>query len=167
MLAKKIDRYDIKNHVEPPENTLSEFEKAEADEFFEKVKLILGVSGFTLFQEVPKKQDISEIYYFQTENAESSGTLLDTGEFIVFKGSTARIRETDSFVKGVSGPNLRKRLESEKVLGRQNEDSFIFLKDHIFRTPSSAADTVAGRSANGWTAWKDSKGKTLDENKRK
>ncbi|MBI2633777.1 MAG: GIY-YIG nuclease family protein [Parcubacteria group bacterium] len=131
-LAKKINRYEVNNQVEPLENRLSEFEKAEADDYFEKVKLILGVSGFALFQEVPKRQDISEIYRFH-----------------------------------VGGPNLRKKLETEGVLQRQNEDSFVFTKDYIFRSPSAAADTVAGRSSNGWTAWKDVVGKTLDENKRK
>jgi len=167
VLAKKINRYEVNNQVEPLENRLSEFEKAEADDFFEKIKLILGVSGFALFQEVPKKQDVSEIYRFQTDSADANGTLLDTGEFIVFKESTARIKETESFIKGVGGPNLRKRLEAEGVLKRQDENSFVFAKDFIFRSPSAAADTVAGRSSNGWTAWKDAAGKTLDENKRK
>lgn len=165
-LAKKINRYDTINQVEPLENRLSEFEKAEADDFFEKIKLILGVSGFALFQEVPKQQDASEIYYFQTDNADASGTLLDTGEFIVFHGSTARIRETKSF-EGTGGSGLRKKLETEGVLMRFDEERFQFLKDYIFTSPSAAADTVAGRSSNGWTAWKDTNGKTLDENKRK
>ncbi|MEK7111299.1 MAG: GIY-YIG nuclease family protein [Patescibacteria group bacterium] len=166
-LAKKINRYDISNQVEPLENRLSEFERADAENFFEKVKLILGVLGFTLFQDIPQRQDVSEIYRFKTNNADASGTLLDTGEFIVFKGSTARIKETESFVKGISGPNLRAKIIAESVLQRQNVDSFVFVKDYIFRSPSAASDAVAGRSSNGWTAWRDLAGKTLDENKRR
>ena len=166
-LAKKIDRYEIVNQVEPLENRISEFEKAGADDFFEKIKLLLGVLGFTIFQEIPRRQDVSDIYRFQTDSADASGTLLDTGEFIVFKGSTSRIRETESFIKGISGPNLRKRLEAEGILRRNNEESFVFVKDYIFNSPSAAGDVVAGRSVNGWTSWKDEQGKTLDENKRK
>lgn len=165
VLAKKVGRYEIINQVEPLENRLSEFERAEADDFFERIKLILGVSGFTLFQEIPTQKN-SEIYYFQTDNADASGTLLDTGEFIVFHGSTARIRETKSF-EGTGGSGLRKKLETEGVLMRFDDERFQFLKDYIFTSPSAAADTVAGRSLNGWTAWKDTNDKTMDENKRK
>jgi len=154
-LAKKLDRYEIMNQVEPLENRLSEFEKAEADDFFEKIKLILGIFGFTFFQEVPKQQNVSDIYYFKTDDAEGKGTLLDTGEFIVFKDSTVRIKETESFIKGVGGPNLRKKLETKGVLQKYNDNSLIFLKDYVFRSPSAASDTIAGRSSNGWTAWKD------------
>lgn len=167
MLAKKIDRYEIINETEPLENKLSEAKKAVADDYFEKIKFILAFLGLALFQESPKQANASEIYYFKTEMAEASGSLLDTGEFIVFRGSTARIKETESFIRGVGGPNLRKKLEAEGVLKRQDENSFVFTKDYIFTSPSAAGDTVAGRSTNGWTGWKDENGKTLDENKRK
>jgi hypothetical protein len=43
----------------------------------------------------------------------------------------------------------------------------VFVKDYLFPSPSQAASTVLGRSTNGWTMWKDSKGRTLDELKRK
>ena len=34
--------------------------------------------------------------------------------------------------------------------------------DKTFSSPSSAASFCLGRSANGWTAWKDREGNTLD-----
>jgi hypothetical protein len=42
----------------------------------------------------------------------------------------------------------------------------VFQQDYIFNSPSAAAATILGRSANGWTSWKDKNGKTLDEVKR-
>ena len=36
-LAKKINRYDISNQVEPLENRLSEFERADAENFLRKL----------------------------------------------------------------------------------------------------------------------------------
>lgn len=164
-LAKRINRYEIQNQVEPLENRLSDFEKVEVEDFFEKLQLVLDMFGFALFQEVPTKQNLSETYSFQRDGAEATGTLLDTGEFIVFKGSTARIREVKGFADS-SRSVLRNNLEQEGVLERQT-DYLVFLKDYIFTSPSAAADTVAGGSVNGWTAWKDREGKTLDENKRK
>ena len=42
----------------------------------------------------------------------------------------------------------------------------IFTRDHLFASPSMAAMTLMGRSANGWVEWKSPQGKTLNEVKR-
>jgi hypothetical protein len=60
---------------------------------------------------------------------------------------------------------MRGELLAQGIL-RMLEGSLIFTKDHLFKSPSAAATTVLGRSANGWIEWKNSKGKTLDELKR-
>lgn len=163
-LARAINRYEIINKNGPFENRLSEAKRVVADEVLEKVKFILAFLGFTLFQEIPESVEGLEMYTFKTENALAKGKLLDTEEFIVYAGSTARIRETDSFRGG--GPALRRQLVDHSVLKRKDNFSYEFTRDCIFTSPSAAADTVAGRSSNGWTAWKDINGKTLDENKR-
>ena len=49
---------------------------------------------------------------------------------------------------------------------RVEGDAVIFTKDHLFRTPSMAAEALLGRTANGWTEWKTKGGKTLDAVKR-
>ena len=165
-LAKNINRYEIENQIEPLENKLTEIKKAGDDDYFEKIVFIMAVFGYALFQGVPKPQTTEEIYTFKTEDAVAKGTLLDNGEFVVYAGSTARIRVTPNFEK--HDPGIREKLEDSGVLKRQEAGkSFEFLKDYIFTSPSAAGDTVAGRSVNGWTAWKDGSGKTLDERLRK
>ena len=62
--------------------------------------------------------------------------------------------------------NLPKRLIEEDILKNEN-NVYVFQQDYIFNSPSAAAATILGRSANGWTSWKDKNGKTLDELKRK
>lgn len=44
---------------------------------------------------------------------------------------------------------------------------YVFKKDHLFSSPSQAAAVILGRNANGWTAWKNVDGVTLDQIKRK
>ncbi len=39
----------------------------------------------------------------------------------------------------------------------------ITVQDIIFNSPSSASSFCLGKSSNGWTNWKNSKNKTLDE----
>jgi hypothetical protein len=156
------------NGVEPLENKLSEFKKSAVDDYFRKVQFILSLLGFTLFQDIQKEAKESEIYYLKTEEAVASGTLLESGEFIIYKGSTARIRETDSF-SGTAASVIRWQLKQEDsgVLKEHDDKTFVFTQDFIFSSPSQAAATITGRAINGWTAWEDSKGNTLDENKRK
>ncbi len=165
-LAKEVNRSEILNVVEPAENRLTEFEKAGANMYFDKVKLVLGLFGMSLFQELPKKSESRKVYYFTTENAHSIGTLLETGEFLVFEGSTARVYEAPSFA-GRGGSQHRSRLAQEGVLSRVGDESYVFTRDYVFHTPSAAGDAVAGRSVNGWTVWKDDAGTTLDDNVRK
>ena len=49
---------------------------------------------------------------------------------------------------------------------REEGDSVVFEKDHLFTSPSAAAIALLGRNANGWTEWKASNGATLDLLKR-
>jgi hypothetical protein len=49
---------------------------------------------------------------------------------------------------------------------REDGDTVVFPKDHLFNSPSMAAVSLMGRTANGWVEWKTKEGKTLDEVKR-
>jgi hypothetical protein len=64
---------------------------------------------------------------------------------------------------------MRSQLITEGVL-TENAGSagsmLVFIRDHLFSSPSTAAMAVMGRSANGWVEWKTASGKTLDEVKR-
>lgn len=162
-LAKSVGRHDIENHVEPLENTLSEAKKVAADDFFRQMKMVLSLLGLTLFEEVAA-QDSAQRYYLKTEAAEAQGNLLENGEFIVYGGSKGRKREAASFEGKGFASSLRHRLITKKVIDWEfSDESFSLTEDYVFTSPSAAAATMAGRAINGWTAWKDKEGLTLDE----
>lgn len=165
--AKKANRCEVHNAVDPKRNKLSEAQKIQADEYLRRIKTIVGLFGYRVFDD-PKEQQVSTEYYFEdarNKDGLGKGSLLSTGEFIVFAGSLSRRQETKSF-RG-SGPSLRRRLIDEGVLKNKSDKSYEFTRDYVFSSPSAASDTVAGRSTNGWTCWKDKEGRTLDENVRK
>jgi hypothetical protein len=84
--------------------------------------------------------------------------------FVVLKGSVGRKDNVPSII-GHSGERLRLRLQESgttQIMG----DSVIFTRDHLFRSPSMAALSLMGRTANGWLEWKTKDGKTLDAVKR-
>lgn len=166
--AKEAGRYDIKNGTGTPGRRISDFQRIANDKFFENIKFVTALLGYPVFQEAPKEQQVSDVYYLEDVNnkdASSRGALLPSGEFIVFLGSKARRKETPGF-KG-SGPRLRRKLVEEGVFQELDDKSYIFTRDYIFTSPSAAGDAVSGRSTNGWTMWNDKNGKTLDENVRK
>ncbi len=55
----------------------------------------------------------------------------------------------------------------QKGIVREEEEEIVFLEDYLGSSPSFAASLLMGRSTNGWTKWKMSNGKTLDEMERK
>ncbi|HEX7357787.1 MAG TPA: DUF4357 domain-containing protein, partial [Ignavibacteriaceae bacterium] len=55
-----------------------------------------------------------------------------------------------------------KKLLNDGIL-EIRENKIVFISDYIFNSPSSAAVTLLGRAANGWTSWKYKDGRTLDE----
>jgi len=161
-LARKVNRWKIINSAIPKRNKLSEAQQITVDQYFENIKLIIGLNGYPIFDE-PKKAaiELAETYLYKTVKAKATGSLLPNGEFMIHEGSTAMVRETKSF-KG-SGPALRKRLVDEGVLKPQDASVYRFTKDYFFSSPTAAGYTVSGRATNGWTAWKNQNGVTLDE----
>ncbi len=167
--AQSSGRYLMTNGNSRNENTLSEFKKSAADSYFESIKFVMAVLGYTLFEPVfADTHTADEVYYLKASGAEAKGSLLDTGEFIVFKGSTVRLAEVPS-MQGTGGSKLRQLMsrDDDGRLKKVSDESYQLTQDVVFTSPSLAADVVTGRSSNGWISWKDSQGRTLDENKRK
>lgn len=165
LLAKELGRYEVLNKVQPHENRLSEFQKIAVDDFFEKVKFILAVLGQPIFEDT-KAELGTNTYMLSGEGFRATGQILDDGNFLMHKNSLARIRETKSFIGGYAFL-ARKQLLAERKIQVFSNDSYCFEDEVIFKSPSAAAAVITGRSINGWTAWKDVRGKTLDDNLRK
>ncbi len=139
---------------------LSESDKADADEFAENIKILLSASGFSFIKD-PTKEDKNEYWYCKGKDASAKGMFTTEG-FVVFKDSIIQGSETKTLHKYVR--ELRKKIIGEKIV--ESNDSQKLKNNTIFGSPSTAAAFVLGRNANGWTEWKNEKGKTLDEVKR-
>jgi len=164
-LAKKANRYEIFNNAAPKENRLSEAQKIVATEYFERIKIIVGLLGYSLFEGLAEQQEGGQVYVCDTGGIKAKGMLLESQEFVVYQGSTVRLQETKSF--NASGKGLRKKLIDEGVLESIDDEFYTFTRDYVFATPSAAGGAVTGSMVNGWNLWKDSNGRTLDENVRK
>lgn len=161
--AATAKRYDLTNSIAPKENSLSEFDLAIVKDYFTKIDYILKVLGYPVFQEIAEIRSGSTKYFLRSEEFDATAELLEDGSMNVLAGSRARVRETDSFW-GWSLAARRQFVEDKTFV--QEGELYLFTRDVLFKSSTAAAATVAGRSINGWTAWKDEQGRTLDENLR-
>lgn len=163
-VARDAGRMNIQNSVTPPENRLSSYDRVGVDQFFENMQFILETLHYEVFKTVRESVSSDDLYRLKSSGYDATAKRLDNGGMIVLAGSLASVQETSSF--GGWAKAAREQFLDEGVLIGDGE-LYRFTKDVVFRTPSAAAATVAARSINGWTAWKDATGKTLDENVRR
>jgi hypothetical protein len=164
--TRKAGRFNAENsnggskpHTPPP---------LEADclEIYETGKILIATLGYILFDPVVSEGILpkaDELFICKSSGANGTGLYTQEG-FVVLKGSTGRKENVPSII-GTAHENFRKELLAAGVM-REEGDSVIFQKDHLFRSPSMAAVALTGRTANGWLEWKSKDGKTLDELKR-
>lgn len=165
-LAHEVDRMIVQNKIQPQENTLSEFEKVTVEQYFENVQFILRAIGYEVFDSIAESISDTKLYYLKSEGANAKAQLLANGSLNVLKGSLARTREAESFW-GWSKAARERFLQDGTLVDNGDGMSYIYTKDILFKSPTAAAVTTTGYSVNGWDAWKDEFGKTLNENLRK
>ena len=97
-------------------------------------------------------QQIKKIIFYltSTKGADASGEPTSDG-FVVFKGSKAAIKTTDSM------PSSLKRLRDQLIENRslkKGEGYYYSAEDLVLSSPSTAASIFLGRNANGPEEWK-------------
>lgn len=159
--ATNAGRYEVVNGNSPSENQITEAQRITASEFFDKIQVVASFFGYQLFESAESLTSDKTIYRLTSEHASANAQLLDDGTMNVLKGSLARLRETQSFGGWAKAARI-KFLGEGVIVATPDNNSYEFTQDVIFSSPSAAAATIAGRSINGWTAWKDADGNTLD-----
>ena len=160
--ARDADRFRLENNQTPAEPHIPEPMLAELRDNFGTIQALLSVLGFPILDPLTTKDQRTGtrgILYCSGKDAEARGEYTEDG-LVVFEGSTANPRTVPS--AGDSIRRRRERLQEDGVL-QPDDGVLVFQEDHAFNSPSGAAGTVLGRSANGWREWVDGQGRTLDE----
>lgn len=161
-IAKNANRYKVENSITPTQSSISEPDQAEMEEFLENIKMLVNTLGHKVFEEkrdFRPKQKTEPFFIKAARGADAEGEPTSDG-FVVFKGSKAAGTTVPSITSNFV--NLRQKLIDEKAIV-ENSNSYEFVEDYIFSSPSTAAAMVMGRNANGLTEWKLKNGKTLKE----
>jgi hypothetical protein len=158
-LAAEAKRAELDNGNVPQLPALSEADAADAEGFLADLLLCLPVVGVSLFEKAKAGALKTQDLFLKAKGIEAGG--VDSAEgFVVRAGSEAVKEEVPSIHAYLR--ELRQSLLAQGVL----EDAgavYRLTQDYTFNSPSTAAGVLLGRSANGRTEWRDTKGRTLKE----
>ncbi|MFT4195595.1 GIY-YIG nuclease family protein [Ottowia sp.] len=166
--ARKAGRYvDLNGTGGSRPHTPAPLE-ADCLEIFETGGALLATLGHPIFEPVvqtTKTAGPDELFYCKTANGDVSGKGIYTQEGFVVLASSRGRKDNVPSIAGTSDAAFRQKLIDSGVM-KEEGDQVVFVKDHLFRSPSTAAVALFGRTANGWIEWKNQQGDTLDAVKR-
>ena len=162
-IARSIERSIVMNN-QGSGAKLPESDREDMEVFLEKMQQILpvlGVEAFVLKTGITEDERQKDILFCNIKDLEATGYLTPNG-IVVLKGSQAVLTERDSAKKWPSVLVQRNKLIEERSL-IEDCGAYVFTKDIEFSSPSSAAATIHGGSANGLTSWCNSNGIALKQ----
>lgn len=161
-IARKTERFIVMNS-QGSGAKLPESDREDMEVFLEKMQQILPVLGIEAFlgKSSTTAQNKRELLNCNIKGLVSTGYLTPNG-IVVLKGSQAVLEERASAQKWPSVLVQRNKLIEEGALIEKN-GAYSFTKDVEFSSPSSAAATIHGGSANGLTAWVNKNGIQLKQ----
>ena len=159
--AVQAQRYTVINGMVPTCSSVSEYDQAMLSEFIDHTKLLVNTLGYKAFEGIAvisvlpnTPPSVMEYAIKGSRGADARGISVADG-FTVLKGSKVASGTTPSF--SASLHKMRNRLIETGVI----DGNFLFTRDYLFSSPSTAASIVRGASSNGRTQWKNQNGQTL------
>lgn len=157
--ADQVGRFTLEQN-QAGGSRLPESDRADMEVFLSHVRQLLPVLGSDLLVPAAKPQ-AGGVLFCQLKGAEGRGCRTPDG-FVVFKGSTAVLRERESAKNWPATIAIRKQLIADGTLS-QKDGFYEFTRDVQFSSPSAAAAVIHGGSANGLIAWRAKDGTSLKE----
>lgn len=158
--AKAVARFTLENGQAPiASNYVPEPMEAELLDVFETVSTLVSTLGYPLFEEVARHSPSAVTFYCRSRGCDARGELVEDG-FVVRQGSRSVVEPTNSMPDAIG--NRRHSLLKEGII-QEIAGMYEYQQDYLFPSPSAAAATVLGASANGWDMWKDQSGRTLSD----
>ena len=164
--AKSLGRSKAEENKQVPSKPqLEDSILCDINHYIDVSETLLSVLGLKIFQDLSKSSQREEanaaemFYIIKNKVKKATGKYTEEG-FILYDGSQAKKDLSPS--SSSSFRKSREKLISDGIL-KESGEGYVVTKNYKCNSPSLAAGLVLGRSSNGWTEWKNSEGKTLDE----
>lgn len=169
-MATSEKRCVLENSNNAKPRKLTEAEEAEANEYLSNLSLLMSALGYPILSPITAKKDelkqeavdVNEQGLFFCKGAGVYAKARQTdGGFEVLKGSIALLKEPTL----ASSKKLKNFLVEEKIieLDSVSKNNYVFTRDYVFNSPSSASNIILSYANTGRDKWKNSNGKSIAE----
>ena len=160
-IAKMAKRYTITNSSTPTCPAISESEQAVMTEFISNLRILINTLGYKVLEPLADaKERQRDLYFIKAARGANAKAVVTNEGVVVIEGSEIATSTAPSMASAFI--NQRQKLIDQGVI-KKTDGKFVFRKDYLFSSPSTAAAIAMGRNANGRIEWKDKKGRTLKE----
>jgi Domain of unknown function (DUF4357) len=168
--ATTAGRYVLLNGNQSSNPFTPEPLEADCQEFIETVAVLLATLGAPVLESVKPGSSQSSAHgsssadeqvalFFREAGCDASGYQTSEG-LLVLAGSKGRPGLRPSAPSSIGGQ--REVLETVGVI-KLNDQEFVFLKDHLFGSPSAAGSVLIGGTNNGRSSWRNADGQSINE----
>lgn len=165
--ARTAGRYNLVNGNQASNPFTPEPLEADCQEFIDTIAVLLATLGAPVLDRL--KPAVSsektantgepEALLFREAGCEASGYQTSEG-LLVLAGSKGRSDIRKSARPGIAVQ--RAALEAVGVI-KVSEHDLVFLKDHLFGSPSAAGCALVGGENNGRTSWRNARGQSISD----
>ena len=168
--ATAAGRYVLLNGNQASNPFTPEPLEADCQEFIETVAVLLATLGAPVLESVKLGPPHSfgqtgtgtgepEKLFFKETGCDATGYQTPEG-LLVLAGSKGRPGLVPSAPTSIG--RQRDILQAEGVI-EMDDQHLVFLKDHLFGSPSAAGCVLIGRTTNGRTGWRNAKGQSIND----
>jgi hypothetical protein len=160
--ATKAGRYKLDNLNQGSNPHTPEPLEADCNEFLETIGVLLATLGVPILEQVQETVTEGtpgqELLYFREAGCDATGYQTPEG-LLVLRGSVGR-----ADLRRSATPPLRRLRDALREQGvyEVRDERMVFVKDHLFSSPSAAGGFLVGGANNGRTSWKNAAGTDLN-----
>lgn len=179
-IAFSTKRYKIDNNNQSQLSSLPPADKDAMEEFLIHIKLLIGVLGHKLLEDITpttKKKDNTFTLTATTQDNQIVSMKSNLALSLSISDLKANALQTDEGIVVLEGSEASKEIRDSLQFGYRERrekliingilklvgNKYIFQSNVLFDTASPAAAIVVGYSINGPQNWKDKSGRTLKE----
>ncbi|QRE81402.1 GIY-YIG nuclease family protein [Rhodococcus ruber] len=167
--ATSADRYILLNGNQASNPHTPEPLEADCQEFLETIAVLLATLGAPVLEPVQGRPPESAVdltserepvrLFFRERECDATGYQTSEG-LLVLAGSKGRPGLRPSAPASVG--RQRDALHADGII-RLSDTEVVFLKDHLFSSPSAAGSVVVGGSNNGRISWRNVDGRSIND----
>lgn len=159
--AKATAAMEVLNKTVPARNNVHEFKIHTLERFLEDTALVAELLGYSIFKTKNIENRSNNVWYLDAKNTHATAEYRGN-KLVLLAGSQIDPAYSDRWANKYEAW-FSDRVKILKESAHFIDGAYLVHQNIPFNSPSRASGFATGRNSNGWTEWKNSNGKTMDE----